>query len=253
MSSLVIFGITFACISIGILLGGILRNRLPDHHLRDDSKETIKLAAGLIATLVALVLGLLVGSTKSTFDSINNDLVQNGAKIIALDRALVRYGPETQEIRVQLRDGLANAVQRIWSDSNMEKNARDGSRMPARLDKLIAGIGELNPGSDKQRQLQPQLLQMASDLLQANWLLVEETQEAVPPAFLVVLVFWLSILFMSFSLLAQHNLTSTLALLISGASISAALFLVIEMSHPFEGIIKVSAAPLLKALAVMAK
>ncbi|HQR50949.1 MAG TPA: DUF4239 domain-containing protein [Methylophilaceae bacterium] len=253
MSSWSVFIVTLICIIAGIVLGAILRDRLPDHHLREDSRDAIKLASGLIATLVALVLGLLVGSTKSNFDEINNQLVQSGAKIIALDRALVRYGPETSEIRAQLREGLVGAIQRIWPEDGLEKKGTESSTMAQSLGKMADGLGALTPASDQQRQFQPQLQQLVSDLLQSSLLLTEESQSSVPPVFLLVLILWLGILFMSFSLLSQHNLTSTLALIISGASISAALFLVIEMSHPFEGIIKVSDAPLLKALAIMAK
>jgi len=91
--------IAFVCIFGGALLGLFLRTLLPEHHLRDDSRDALKLGAGLIATLVALVLGLLVSSAKSSFDAMNSGLTELGAKVILLDRILAQYGPETMEAR----------------------------------------------------------------------------------------------------------------------------------------------------------
>ena len=99
--------ISAGCIFGGALLGLFLQGLLPEHHLRDTSKDTVKVAAGMIATLGALVLGLLVGSAKSSFDATNAAITQNGAKIILLDRVLATYGPETKDAREQLRRAVA--------------------------------------------------------------------------------------------------------------------------------------------------
>src|SRR5258708_1626786 len=97
MSSLAISGIVFACVFGGVLLGMLIRALLPDHHLAPDSKEIVKLGMGLIGTLTALVLGLLVASAKSAFDAQRAELTQISANIIFLDRTLALYGPETKE------------------------------------------------------------------------------------------------------------------------------------------------------------
>ena len=99
LNSLTIGLISAACIFGGALLGLLLQGLLPQHHLRDNSKDTVKVVAGTIATLSALVLGLLVGSAKSSFDVTNTAIVQNGAKIILLDRVLAAYGLETKDLR----------------------------------------------------------------------------------------------------------------------------------------------------------
>jgi hypothetical protein len=106
MGSMTTLVVTFACTVGGALVGMRLRRVLPQHHLRDDSRDVLKLGAGVIATLTALVLGLLVGSAKSSFDSVNSLIVQIGAKTITLDRALVHYGPETKELRNQFHAAL---------------------------------------------------------------------------------------------------------------------------------------------------
>ena len=93
MSSLTIGLISVGCIFGGALLGLFLQGLLPEGHLRDNSKDTIKVVAAMIATLAALVLGLLVSSAKSSFDGTNTAVIENGAKAVLLDRALAAYGP----------------------------------------------------------------------------------------------------------------------------------------------------------------
>src|SRR5205807_8118827 len=118
MSSQTIFLISAGCIFGGALVGMLLHGLLPQPHLRDTSKDTVKVVAGMIATLSALVLGLLVGSAKSSFDATNTAVIQNGAKIILLDRVLATYGPETKDAREQLRRALADGVEMFWPEEN---------------------------------------------------------------------------------------------------------------------------------------
>ena len=116
LSSLTIGLISAACIFGGALLGLLLQGLLPQHHLRDNSKDTVKVVAGTIATLSALVLGLLVGSAKSSFDATNTAIIQNGAKIILLDRVLAAYGPETKAVRQQLRGAVSAGIEMFWPE-----------------------------------------------------------------------------------------------------------------------------------------
>src|SRR6266566_772254 len=122
-SSLTIGLICAGCIFGGALLGLLLKRLIQEHHLRDTSKDTLKVVAGMIATLSALVLGLLVSSAKSSFDTTSNAMIQNGAKIILLDRALAAYGPETKDVREQLRRAVAAGIEMFWPE---EKNAGSG-------------------------------------------------------------------------------------------------------------------------------
>src|SRR5207244_10771959 len=116
MSSMTIGLISVACIFGGALLGLLLQGLLPEHHLRDASKDTVKVVAGMIATLSALVLGLLVGSAKSSFDATNTAIIQNGAKVILLDRVLAAYGPETKDLREQFRGTVAAGIEMFWPE-----------------------------------------------------------------------------------------------------------------------------------------
>jgi len=247
-SSLTIGLICAGCIFGGALLGLLLQRLIPEHHLRDTSKDTVKVVAGMIATLSALVLGLLVSSAKSSFDTTSNAMIQNGAKIILLDRALAAYGPETKDVREQLRRAVAAGIEMFWPEEKNAGSGMTGFERANAMEMIQAKLRALRPATDAERQLLSQAEQITNDMLQARWLLIEQTQSALPMVFLVVVLFWLTMLHLSFGLFASRNWTVITVLLISALSVSGAIFIILEMNHPLQGMIKVSSAPMRKAL-----
>jgi hypothetical protein len=251
MNSLTISLISAGCIFSGVLLGMFLRRVLPDHHLSNDSKDTVKLAAGMIATLSALILGLLVSSAKGTFDTMNAEITQSAAKIILLDRVLATYGPETGDVREQFRRVVASGIESTWPEKTTGVSGLSGVAALERgngMELLSAKLRGLTPANDTQRQLLLQAQQVSNELLQSRWLFIEQTQNSLPKPFLVMLLFWLTMLHMSFGLFAPRNPTAIIVLLVCALSVSGAIFLILEMNHPMSGFIKVSSAPMLKAL-----
>ena len=248
MSSQTIFLISAGCIFGGALLGLLLHGLLPEHHLRDASKDTVKVGAGMIATLSALVLGLLVGSAKNTFDTAEAEMTQGGAKIILLDRLLADYGPETKAAREQLRRTVATQIEDLWPEEKTGVSGLAAFERTNGLEAVQMTLLKVMPTTDAQRQLFAAAQQICGDLRQTRWLLVEQTQSPIPIPFLVVLLFWLTVLHVSFGMLAPRNATVVAVLLICALSVSGAIFMILEMSHPLDGIIKVSSAPMRKAL-----
>ena len=124
MSPLAISLIAYGCIIGGMVLGMFLRGALPEHHLSDESKDVMKLGIGMIATLAAVVLGLLIASAKGNFDTISSGLTQTGLKIISLDRIMAQYGPETKEVRDQLRRGVAASSRGIGQKRRRDQRKR---------------------------------------------------------------------------------------------------------------------------------
>jgi hypothetical protein len=253
VSSLAIGLISAGCIFGGALLGLLLHGLLPEHHLRDTSKDTVKVVAGMIATLAALVLGLLVGSAKSSFDATSTAITQSGAKIILLDRVLAAYGPETKDVREQLRRAVAAGIEMFWPEEKNVGSGMTGFERANAMEMIQAKLRALTPTTDAQRQLLSQAEQISGDMLQARWLLIEQAQSALPMPFLVVLLFWLTMLFLSFGLFAPRNATVIIVLLIGAMSVSGAIFIILEMNHPLQGMIKVSSAPMRKALEHLGK
>src|SRR5574338_152589 len=240
--------ISVVCIFGGALVGRVLQGLLPGHHLSGKSEDAVKVGAGVIATLSALVLGLLVGSAKSQLDTANSAIVQSSAKLIVLDRALARYGPEAQGIRDQLRSSIVAGMAMIWPEEKTKVSGLKAFEHANSMELVQARLNELKPKDELQQLQRSQALQLAGDLLLTRWMVIEQEQAALPLPFLVVLLFWLTLLHASYGLLAPRNLT-VLAIQFFGAlSMSGAIFLILEMNRPLDGMIKVSSAPMLKAL-----
>ena len=253
MNSLTIGFISAGCIFGGVLLGMLLQRVLPERHLDIASKDTVKLGAGMLATLTALVLGLLVSSAKSSFDAMNAGIAQTGAKVLLVDHILADYGPETNEVREQLRDTVASVIEKVWPET---KSGSGGLRAMESVDAaktLQAKLRELTPKNDLQKSLLAQVSQISTDVLQTRLLLMEGQQNTLPSPFLVLLIFWLTGLFISFGLFAPPNGLVLTVLLICALSVSSAIFLVLEMNRPLDGFIKASNAPLRKAVELIGK
>ncbi len=248
MSSFTVACFAFVCIFGGALLGLLIRTFLPDHHLSGEVRDVVKMGAGLIATLAALVLGLLVSSAKSSLDSMNSELTQSSAKLIVLDRALANYGLETKDIRDLLRRQVATAINLIWPEEKTSQASVDSAEVASGIDTIQSKLRELSPRDNSQRLLQLQALQIATDLTQSRWLLIEQTKSPPPKTFLIVLLFWLTTLFVSFGMLAPHNATVIAVLFVCALSVSGAIYLILEMNTPLTGMMKVSSAPLRDAL-----
>jgi hypothetical protein len=254
MGSVTLALIVLCCIFGGALLGIALRALLPDHHLSDESKDVVRLGTGMIATLTALVLGLLTASAKGTFDTLTTELRQTSAKIVVLDRVMAQYGPETRDARDHLRRNITSAIERIWPEEAskvvMGKNVQSGNDLEALQDRLR----QLSPQNDSQRRLQSRALQVSADIADARWLLLEQVgQSSLSAPFLVMLVFWLTIIFASFGLFAPRNATVIIVLFICAFSAAGSLFLIFELDRPYQGVIKISSAPLRYALANMGR
>ena len=247
ISSLTIGLISVGCIFGGALLGLFLQGLLPEHHLRDNSKDTVKVVAAMIATLTALVLGLLVSSAKSSFDGTNTAVIENGAKAILLDRALAAYGPETKDIRELLRRTLAAGIEMFWPEEGKVESGMTAFERANGMEMIQAKLRQLTPATDSQRKLQAQAEQISGEMLHARWLLIEQAQSTLPVVFLVVV------------LLVDHA-ASQLRPVCGAQSDGDHGFvrqravrlgrdlLILEMNRPLDGMIKVSSAPLHKAL-----
>lgn len=253
MSPVAIGLIVFVCVFGGALGGMLLRTVLPEQHLSDASKDVVKLVTGLIATLAALVLGLLVASAKGSFDEVNAGFRQSAARIIMLDRTLAQYGPETKDVRELLKKGFASRVEQLFHKDPSRREQLGSVQGTAAMEGLQQRIRSLAPPSDAQRSLQSRALDIIDNLAQVRWMGVEAEENVTPPAFLAILVFWLAAMFAGFGLFAPRNAMAVAALFLGAMSLAAAIFLIEEMNDPFDGVIAVSSAPMYKALGLLGK
>jgi hypothetical protein len=219
---------------------------LPEEHLSTETKDVVKLGIALIATMAALVLSLLIALAKSTYDTRRNQLLQVSADILLLDRVLTNYGAETKDARAMLQRSTAAALEQFWP-ANRDRPATLDRRATS-IEAVFSNIQQLSPHSEAQRFLQSQALTMALDLGRTRVLLFEQLGSSILVPFLVVLVFWLSIIFASFGLFAPTNAPVIAAFFVCALSVSGAIFLILELDQSFEGLLQVSSARLRTAL-----
>jgi hypothetical protein len=250
VSALVIAMVVFACVSGGALFGMILRSALPRHHFDDLSKDVVKTGMGLVATMAALVLGLLVASASSAYDAQKEGLDEIAANITLLDNLLEQYGPPAEKACEILRDTVWAAIVRLWPADATQAPTLGPAKVTAGGQSLYAQILALPATNDAQSALRSQALQTAVSLAQERLLLIAHHESAsTSSVFLVVLTFWLVVLFGSFGLFAPRNMLVIAVLIISALSVSGAIFLTLELAQPFGGLINISSAPLRDALA----
>jgi hypothetical protein len=243
MSPTVIALIVFGCLIAAVLVGRAIRNLLPDEHVTSDSRDAIKLAMGLVATMSALVLG--------AYDTERSEVIQIAAKVAFLDRVLAVYGPEAAGIRVQVRENVEEGIRQMWP-GEMRRPTRVAP--DAQAGNMVYGaIQRLSPHSDMQTAAKAQAAALAIDVAQVRSLLAAQSVPSISKPMLIVLVSWLVIIFLGFSVLAPPNGTAILALTVSSLAVSGAIFLILELDEPFGGVIGISSEPLVDTLHQLAK
>ena len=248
MMNLLISLLVFALIFGGALAGMAVRPLLSEHHSHSDSRDVVKLTAGLIGTLTALVLGLLIASAKTTFDQKTNQVKQMTATVILLDDLLTQYGPEAISLRKLLRQSIPPIADRIWHEqaSPTGKPARFESSVEAWA--FYSELERLSPNNDTQRSLRSRAIAAFTEGAQMRLQLFTQGGSSIPTPFLVIVVFWLSAIFVSATLFARTNLIVTISLFVCALSFSSAIFLVLELDDPFTGLMGISSSILRSAL-----
>jgi hypothetical protein len=251
MSPIEVSTLIFLCIFGGALVGMWLRSILPPHHLGDETKDLVKLGTGLIGTMAALLLGLLVASAKSAYDARSTELTELAANTILLDRALAHYGPATEEIRSTLKIAVARMIDQVWAQDRSTPGANLAAAQP--LGAVYDKVQELEPRTDAQRTLQSQAESIIVNLGQERLLLFAQSGTSISVPFLVVVVFWLTVLFLSLGLFAPLNPTAMVTLFVAALSVAGALFLILDLDHPFSGLMQIPSTPLRTALLVLGR
>ena len=247
MSTWATGGIVFACVFGGALFGLLLRATLPQHHLTSESKDVVKLGMGLLATMAALVLSLLIASAKTSYDTHRTEVTQLAANVMLLDRIMAHYGAETKESRDLLRAAVARVVDEMWPQGASRR--ADLNPRAARAEVLYDKILGLSPQSEAQRLLRAEALSIATDLSRTRWLIFEQGGTTIPLPFLVLLIFWVTVIFASFGLFAPANATVVGTLFVCALSVSGAIVLILELDQPLQGLVQLSSGPLRSALA----
>jgi hypothetical protein len=237
--------IVFVCTFGGVLLGMFLRAHLPEHHF-SKSAEVLRLGTAIMGTMAALLLGLQLESARDSFNALSDEVSQASGDIILLDRTLAQYGPEAQPVREILKAKTERVLEYAWSTRMSSLNA-EGQQ--ALFNALLA----LSPKTDAQTTLKSHAIDLAFTVGRTRWLITakETTTASVP--LITVLIVWFTVIFIGFGLLTPRNTTVTVSLCVLAASISAAVFLLLELYTPFSGVLRVSDAPLRTAVGLLGR
>jgi hypothetical protein len=235
---------------VSAMVGMLIRRKLPESHLSDATKSVVTLSMGVVGTLTALVLSLLIATASSTFNTRNQEITVIAAKVIQLDRLLRRYGPEADDERDLLRRYMAMRLKDLFPQGSA-KPVLQNPRTIALFEELEDRLAAMEGHSTQQRWLLSQAQALTTDLTEVRWLLVEQEVLGIPVPVLLVVLFWLCLLFMSFGLFSPPNATITVVLFLCAVAVAGAIQTILDLSRPFEGVVRVSGQPLRHALDVI--
>lgn len=245
MSPLAISAIVFCVLFGSALIGIAIRRSMPEQYRDEHTSNIVKTAVGLIGTLAALVLGLVIATAKSSYDEKTGQTRQLTAKVIQLDALLSQYGQGAEKSRTLLRQATNEVVQRIWQGEAAGKSA---FQVATPSFALFGEIELLEPANDLQRSLKSRAAQTFTDLMQERLLLFARSGTSVPTPFLVILIFWLAVIFASLTILSRANAFGVAAIAVTSISLSGAIFLILELDYPFTGLLQIPRTLLSSAL-----
>jgi hypothetical protein len=243
-----IFLNSFVALAAGIAIGLVLRRHLPPAQLGPSQKEVIRLCAGFLATLSAVLISLMIASAKNSYDTQFAHFRTLAAYLVETDQLLAQYGPETTEIRILMRQAVPAAVDRIWREKR--SSTQDSAFTSASLAEQINGaVASLTPANDAQRALKHRIEEASTEIANARLLMFADGDAALLTPFLLILIFWLAAALASYALFVEPGPVVIAALLILALSISSALFLVADLSQPFVGLMQIPKDQLRNTLA----
>lgn len=239
----------FVLMLLGAFAAVQLRRVLSDQHFTEDAKDIVRLSASLMATLAALVLSLLISSANSAYDAQRRELREIVANAVLLDSLLEEFGPQARPQRVKLREMADSLADSIWRHPGQEQVRERGFVSGDQALRFHQLLRALPATDDRQRELRSQALQMSLAGAQVRYVLYESHHNDFPVPFLVILIGWLAALFMSFCLFTPPNRIAIAALVILALSTSSALFMLLELSNPFDGLLSLPKSTIAGALA----
>lgn len=253
MTSSVVAGLVLVCTFCGALGGIFLNARLPAGHRDADSRDVVRLVMGLVTSVAALVLGLLISSAHSSLNAQSAEVQQLAIRMVQLDRTLAHLGQDAADARGLLRRVVLAEMQRIWPPDGVPAANHEAFQVESLAEELLDRIADMSPKTDAQRFDQTRALQILASMGDTRRLLGEQARGSLSWPFLVVLVFWLTVLFVGFGLFGRFNATVVTALLVGALSAAGAIFLMLEMNRPYGGMMQISSAPIRDALSQMGR
>jgi hypothetical protein len=246
-NTLIIGLIVLAAILVGAFAGMKVRHRLPKHHLTDETKSLVSVSTAVVATVSALVLGLLISNANTTFTRLGGEVTALSAQILRLDHILRRYGADAEPARNMLLQYTQHKAADLFPDDRADVRLSNPStyELLQRLEDLLLALKPANP---RDQWWLAQAMTLGAKIGDSRWLLAQQVGQGTPKAFVALLVFWLALLFASFGLFAPRNLTSAVTLTLCALAVAGAVTMFLELEQGFGGVVRISPEPMRQAV-----
>jgi hypothetical protein len=255
MSETVTSIVVFLLACAGLQLGAWLESRLPREHVESEARSSAHIGINMMATLAAVVLGLMITSAKSSFDEVANQIVDVSTSIILMDRNLSGYGDAAKPARLELREFASRLASHVASNGDMNgvSTFRESVKAPSKnlslIGQLQSTILALTPANDSQRWFQARALELSSELSHERVLTSVQGEHSLPTAMIVVMTSWVVLIFIGLGVFSVGNRSVRVALSLPALVFAGSIFLILELDTPYSGVICVSGLPLKNAAA----
>jgi hypothetical protein len=239
------------CIFTGGVVGLYLHRLLPEHHLTSETQDVVRLGTGMLSVLASLVLGLLIATAKTSYDSTDHAIRSYAAELALLNETLRDYGGTASVPRDVLRRYTTRLLRDGWPTDGTSVALLDDDDAGTLLEHVRETIRALRPVDAGQKSLQDGAIDSSTNLLRQRWLLIEQQGPSVQRVVLGVLVSWITVIFASFGINAPRNGTVVATFLIGSMAIGGAVFLILQMDRPLDGVMQISSEPIRNVMAHM--
>jgi CDP-diglyceride synthetase len=250
MSHTIIGLVSFVAIFGGVIAGMLVGRCLPGRHLSPETQSAVTVSVAVIGTLAALVLGLMISAANRSFSTRADEVRQLSVQLIRIDRNLRRYGSEADDTRLALHAWAKAKTQQLFPENGQSRPSTGATIIM--MESVQDEILDLEPTNPRQEHLRTLCLTLTSTIIQAGWSLETLTGQSTPVPFLVLLIFWLTIVFASFGLFAPPNLTTIAMLLLCSVAVSGGIYFIQELDNPVSGLIQISPDSMRKAVVEIA-
>jgi hypothetical protein len=236
---LIIAFFVFAIILAGAFAGAVARRYVPQHHLSEETKSVVSISMAVVATISALVLGLLLSNANSSFSAVQGQVNAMSAQILRLDQLLRRYGSETKLAREKLREYAERKRDDLFPNNPADIRLSDQSTYDL-LQEVEDLVLSVKPADARDQWWLAQAMTLASKIGDTRFLLAQHSGRGTPQAVLLLLVFWLTLLFASFALFAPSNMITNATLTLCALAIAGSIGMILELERGFGGLVQVS-------------
>ncbi|WP_426609348.1 hypothetical protein [Bradyrhizobium sp. McL0616] len=246
-STLIIGLIVLVALIAGAFAGAQARDRLPKHHLTDETKNLVSVSTAVVATVSALVLGLLISNANTSFTRLGGQVTALSAEILRLDHIMRRYGADAEPARNTLLQYAEHKADDLFPDNPADVRLSNPATYEL-LQRVEDNLLALKPANPRDQWWLAQATTLAAKIGDTRWLLAQQIGQGTPKAFVALLVFWLAMLFASFGLFAPPNLTSAVTLTLCALAVAGAVAMFLELEQGFGGVVRISPEPMRQAV-----